>query len=195
MKKERWGIGERIGAWTLVIAVIAIIASFFVPEVRRFLHLDKQQTESEIKPSSAAAETTPITQNPEPPKPELHDADQSGIRYQVAWSVDANCTGWQRQVAAHPELVGGHSCEFTHTGAKIGQSNDAFDHWNIAVEAPGDVYDVDCQKNGHELFEDGTDGANNRHKGAPQGRWGRCTGWINGGDDPVTVTAYYRVLR
>jgi predicted PurR-regulated permease PerM len=27
------------------------------------------------------------------PEPTLHDGDESGIRYKVMWSVDANCTG------------------------------------------------------------------------------------------------------
>jgi hypothetical protein len=141
--------------------------------------------------------TPPVPDHVEPEKqqPTLHDADESGMRYHVTWSVDANCTGWQMQVAANPKLAEGHSCEFTHTQRKIGESKDAFDHWNIAVQAPGQVYDVDCQKNGYQLFEDGTNGENNRHKGVAEGTWGRCTGYINGGDDPVTVTAYYRVLR
>lgn len=129
------------------------------------------------------------------PKPTPHDTDESGIRYAVTWSVDANCTGWQRSVAANPSVADGHSCEFTHAQVKIGESRDLFDHWSIAVRAPGEVYDVDCQKNGWQLFEDATNGVNNHHKGVPDGNWGRCTGYINGGDDPVTVTAYYRVLR
>lgn len=51
------------------------------------------------------------------------------------------------QIAAHRELAASHSCGFTHTQTKIGESRDAFDHWNIAVQGPGKVYDVDCQKN------------------------------------------------
>lgn len=129
------------------------------------------------------------------PTPTLHDTDESGIRYNVTWSVDANCASWESSVAANPSLADGHSCAFTHTQVKIGESKDAFDHWSIAVRAAGEVYDVDCQKNGYQLFEDGTNGVNNHHQGVPDGNWGRCTGYINGGDDPVTVTAYYRVLR
>ncbi len=114
------------------------------------------------------------------PIPTLHDTDDSRIRYNVTWSVDANCTAWQRSVAANPSLADGHSCAFTQPHVKIGESNDAFDHWSIAVRAPGEVYDVDCQKNGWQLFEDATNGVNNHHKGVTDGNWGRCTGYING---------------
>ena len=144
---------------------------------------------------SPRPDPAPVPVADKKPTPTPHNTDESGIRYNVRWSVDANCTGWQRSVEANPTLADGHSCVFTHTQVKIGESSDLFDHWNIAVRAPGEVYDVDCQKNGWQLFEDGTNGVDNRHKGIPEGNWGGCTGYINGGDDPVTVIAYYRVLR
>jgi predicted PurR-regulated permease PerM len=40
------------------------------------------------------------------PAPTLHDTDESGIRYNVTWSPDANCTKWNENVAAHPQLAG-----------------------------------------------------------------------------------------
>lgn len=128
-------------------------------------------------------------------RPALHDRDESGYRYYVTQSFDANCSQWLDKVAADPQQAEGRQCNFTRPQVTIGGSADKYDHWDIAVQAPSEVYDVDCQKNGHELFEDQTDGTNNQHKGIAEGTWGRCTGFINGGDDAVTVTAYYRVLR
>jgi hypothetical protein len=176
----------RLAAWATIIAVPIAIVGIIVA----------------IPPKPAPQSTPqPVPQPAGPikkatrPKLTPHDADMSGIRYHVTWSVDANCTEWQKGVGANVKVQDGHSCDFTRTQVKIGESGDPFDHWNIAVQAPSDVYDVDCQKGLSQLFEDETDGENNRHKGVPEGTWGRCTGYINGGDNAVTVTAYYRVLR
>src|SRR5260370_37793392 len=71
MKKESWSRGERIAAWTLGIAVAAILASFFIPEVRQFLHLEKppQTAQVETKPPSEKTDrntqSTPTVQSPE----------------------------------------------------------------------------------------------------------------------------------
>lgn len=181
------------GKWSKgdILALIGVMAAILaIPGMPKLMHWDDRNPAPEKLP-----DPPPHREEVKKPEPTLHDADESGIKYHVTWSIDANCTGWQRQVAANPKLAEDHSCEFSHTQTKIGQSADLFDHWNIAVRAPSDVYDVDCHKNGFQLFEDGTDGQNNNHKGVAAGTWGRCTGYINGGDDPVTVTAYYRVLR
>jgi hypothetical protein len=172
-----------------VLSLVAMVFGF-----AGWMLIAVQKARASTAPNLPSGPDSPIARKPEPT---LHDADESGIRYNVTWSVDANCTGWQKSVAGNPKLADGHSCDFTRTQVKIGESRDLFDHWNIALQAPGEVYEVDCQKNGFQLFEDATNGVNNNnhHKGVPEGRWGRCTGYINGGDDPVTVTAYYRVLR
>jgi hypothetical protein len=76
MRKERWSRGERIAAWTLGIAVVAVVASFFIPEVRQFFHLEKppQTAQAETRPTSLQTGTTTqallTVQSPEPPKSE-----------------------------------------------------------------------------------------------------------------------------
>lgn len=171
-----WSKGDILALIGVLVAILAI------PGMPKLMHWDDRNAPPEKRPpsnlSDPATNSAPVPDHVEPKKPEptLQDTDRSGIRYNVTWSADANCTKWQQQVAANPKLADGHSCEFTHTQTKIGESKDAFDHWNIAVQAPGEVYDVDCQKNGWQLFEDGTNGDNNRHKGIAEGTWGRCTG-------------------
>jgi cytoskeletal protein RodZ len=66
MRKEPWSRGERIAAWTLGIAVVAILASFFIPEVRQFFHLEKppQTAQAETTPSAATQSTPPVQTEP-----------------------------------------------------------------------------------------------------------------------------------
>jgi len=83
MKKESWARGERIAAWTLGIAVVAIVVSFFVPEVRQFLHLEKpaKAARTEVTPpattTGTASQPIPSTQNNEPSKQEPPKPEQS----------------------------------------------------------------------------------------------------------------------
>lgn len=129
--------------------------------------------------------TAPMVKPVEPPKePELqwHTEDKEGMPYKIVWQIDPAC----KKTAS---LDGTHHCDFSRPQVHIGGSIDPFDHWNISVDAPGPVYDVQCKKGDHQLYQDKTD---TNTKGEIEGKTGRCQGWINGGDDEVTITALYR---
>jgi hypothetical protein len=129
--------------------------------------------------------TLPIVNPVERPKePELpwHTEDKDGVPYKIVWRMDPACKNTAR-------LDGTHHCDFSRPHVHIGASNDPFDHWNISVDAPGPVHDVQCKKGDHQLYQDKTD---TNTIGEIEGKTGRCQGWINGGDDEVTITAPYK---
>ena len=126
--------------------------------------------------STPAPETVP----PAPDESQLHTKDKLGNDYITTWQAPGNCVG-----AAVDDR---HRCVFQHTQVRIGGSNDPFDHWEIAVRTPGVPYDVDCGTGGWELND-----PVGQRKGTIEGDWAVCKGWINGGADPVTIKAKYKL--
>lgn len=85
---------------------------------------------------------------------------------------------------------GQHRCSFTRTQTSFAGDNTPFDHWDMSVKAPGAVSNVVCQTTGSNEFNE----VKGDTKGLIEGDWGRCKGWINGGDAPVNLTVYYEML-
>jgi Trypsin-like peptidase domain len=113
-----------------------------------------------------------------PPKT-WHTEDKNGQAYVEYWTMDPNCT-------AHPDrLSPKHRCQFQHTQIHIGESHDAFDTWNLYMDAPGPVYEVGCQHTGQNEMDD---------QGIPQGNTGLCTGHINGGDADIRMYVKWKQL-
>jgi hypothetical protein len=161
-----------IGMTLLMLVVIVILAKAFP---------------SRVAPSPV------VNPEPEPPHPEpappvvpektLHTEDEEGHPYVVSWQMAPNCQGFVPDDS--------HKCNFTKTQMTIGGDNTPFDHWDLSVKAPGAVYDVLCQTTGSNEFNE----VKGDQTGTPEGDWGRCQGWINGGDAPISITARYKVLR
>jgi len=51
---EPWNRGHRIAVWSLLFLIFGIILSLFVPEVRRFLHLEKPASIPSLSPSTSS---------------------------------------------------------------------------------------------------------------------------------------------
>lgn len=63
--KGKWSRGEKWGAGAVAVAILAIVASFFVPEVRRFIGLEKPV------PASAVISNPGPAQKPPTPPPTI----------------------------------------------------------------------------------------------------------------------------
>jgi hypothetical protein len=179
--------------WWLTKVIIPLIGGGGLIAIGTAYFSNTSNRQVAMDPRVEVANVSPV--RPARPARKAYAENENGDKYVVSWSADANCTNAQKQLAAHPEMASSHLCDFTHTQTKIGESRDLFDHWHVAIQAPGDVYEVVCQKGGWQLFEDGSNGSGNQHPGTADGKWGHCSGYINGGDDPVTITAYYRMVR
>jgi hypothetical protein len=71
MNKEPWSREAKIGAWALVIAVLTFAASFLIPEVRQFFHLEKPPEPAKVETQSKPVEfsQTPESASSQPPSP------------------------------------------------------------------------------------------------------------------------------
>lgn len=109
-----------------------------------------------------------------------HTEDRNGNQYIINWEIDPACRG------AHDAQ---HPCNFTHTQRSFAGDNTPYDHWDIGVEAPGPVTQVECQTTGPNEFNE----VKGDTRGLIGGRLARCTGWINGGDFPIRMTVHYKM--
>jgi hypothetical protein len=136
--------------------------------------------------SRTAAQTTgDAGRHPEsqtPPALAFHDADREGNKYVVNWDSDPNCSNFDH--------APNHRCNFTHTQMKFAGDNTPYDHWDLKFEAPGPVASVVCQPTGSNEFNQ----VKGDTKGEIDGHWATCQGWINGGDAPIHMAAYYRQI-
>lgn len=113
-----------------------------------------------------------------------HTDDEKGIPYSLTWSIDPACQQTQKIDAAH-------GCHFVRTQQSFAGDNTPYDQWNLSLEAPGPVYDVTCAPTGSNEFNE----VKGNTKGQPSGNFGRCSGWINGGDAEIRMTVLYKMLR
>jgi hypothetical protein len=124
----------------------------------------------------------PTPKEPQPPKKqEWHTEDESGSQYKVVWRIDPACHETDRQDAKH-------ICQFAHTQTSFAGDNTPYDQWNISLEAPGPVYDVECEPLGSNEFNE----VKGVTKGENDGNFARCRGWINGGDGEIKMTVLYK---
>ncbi len=133
--------------------------------------------------TAAQQENVDTGKRPEPPAPQaptFHDTDRDGNKYVVNWDSDPNCSGFDHAAS--------HRCNFTHTQMSFAGDNTPYDHWDLKFEAPGPVTSVICQTTGSNEFNQ----VKGDNKGEIDGHWARCQGWINGGDAPIHMTAYYQ---
>lgn len=70
MRKARWTRGEKLTFWAGVIAIITIVATFFVPDVRRLLHLEKPAQTAQL-PASEGPPPTPTVAVPKLESPQI----------------------------------------------------------------------------------------------------------------------------
>ena len=119
-------------------------------------------------------------ESPAPPVPTFHDMDREGNKYVVNWDSDPNCSNFDHATS--------HRCNFTHTQMKFAGDNTPYDHWDLKFEAPGPITSVTCQPTGSNEFNQ----VKGDTRGEIDGHWATCQGWINGGDAPIHMTAYYQ---
>lgn len=62
--RKRWTRGEKIGMWSIVIAILSLIAAFTVPEVRRILKLDRTLTQPAAQPPIPSPIATEEAEHP-----------------------------------------------------------------------------------------------------------------------------------
>jgi hypothetical protein len=115
-----------------------------------------------------------------PPSAALHTEDKDGNKYVVNWQMDPACHNFVADAT--------HRCKFTHTQMSFAGDNTPYDHWDLSVQAPGAVYAVECQTVASNEFNE----IKGDTRGEIDGSWARCKGWINGGDGPVNVHAFYK---
>lgn len=114
------------------------------------------------------------------PVPTFHDTAPDGSKYVVNWDSDPNCSNFDH--------AANHRCNFTHTQMSFAGDNTPYDHWDLKFKAPGPVTSVVCQTTGSNEFNQ----VKGDTKGEIDGDWATCQGWINGGDAPIHMTAYYQ---
>jgi class 3 adenylate cyclase len=119
--------------------------------------------------------------NEESRKLEWRTQDENGNQYKIAWRVDPACRESERQDAKH-------LCEFVRTQRFFAGDNRPYDRWNISLEAPGPVYDVQCEPTGTNEFNE----VKGNTKGHIEGNIARCSGWIDGGDAEIQMTVLYK---
>jgi hypothetical protein len=115
-----------------------------------------------------------------PPQPTFHDTDPDGNKYVVSWDSDPNCSNFDHAPT--------HRCNFTRTQMSFPGDNTPYDHWDLKFETPGPVTSVACQPTGGNEFNQ----VKGDTRGEIDGHWATCQGWINGGDAPIHMTAYYQ---
>lgn len=146
------------------------------------VHIFRPHQEQAVE-MKAAVQSVPAP--PPPPKKTLHTEDEQGHQYTAYSKASGDC-----KQAIQDDT---HSCVFTRTQKKIGESNDYYDHWELRFKPPGPPYEVNCQCGGHELHEDYTPCDHDR-PGNPEGDWAICSGWINGSADTINMTVRYQML-
>jgi len=108
-----------------------------------------------------------------------HATDKQGQPYTIVWEADPACLKVRSDAT--------HLCSFEHAQVSFPGDNTPYDRWNLSVEAPGPVYEVQCEPLGsHEFNEIMGD-----TKGKSESNTARCSGWINGGDSDIRMTVKY----
>jgi hypothetical protein len=168
---------------TLVFGTFALTGAGFATQVL----LSKKAAATVVRPADAPPPTDKPGDSPgpktdeEPKKPEWHTEDENGNKYVVVWRMDPACH------RADPNDTK-HLCNFTHTQMSFAGDNTPYDHWNIKVEPPGPVVDVLCETTGTNEFNE----VKGVTKGDIDGKFASCSGWINGGDADIKLTAWYK---
>jgi hypothetical protein len=116
-----------------------------------------------------------------PDSADWHDTDPQGRPYTIVWLADPACLKKQYFDETH-------RCSFEHAQVSFPGDNTPYDRWNLSLEAPGPVYDVQCQPTGSNEFNE----IKGDTKGQSDSNIARCSGWINGGDAEIKMTVRYK---